>query len=97
MATIVTGKSKNRPRRKFALVFGTGQYSDGQNLPYAENDARKIAAVLQDIGFIIHENGPKLNYTYEQMRIILVQFEESIKEGDMIVFYYAGHGRQWEV
>ncbi|CAF1270071.1 unnamed protein product [Adineta steineri] len=92
MATLVIPDS----RRKLALVIGISNYENGRNLPNAINDAEAISSALASIGFIIHEGGPKLNPTYEEMCHALVAFECSIKMGDMVLFYYAGHGTQWE-
>jgi uncharacterized caspase-like protein len=97
MAATSIAHSINRPRRKLALVIGIGEYADGQHLPNAINDAKQMSSKLKSIGFIIEGDGPNLNLTRKEMRHVLVDFEESINQGDMIVFYFAGHGRQWEV
>ncbi|CAF1322133.1 unnamed protein product [Adineta steineri] len=83
-------------RRKLALVIGIGNYATATDLPNAINDAEAISSALKSIGFILHEGGPKLNPTCKEIRHALVDFEHSIEVGDMILFYYAGHGIQWE-
>jgi uncharacterized caspase-like protein len=97
MATKTTVDSTNGPRRKLALVIGIGDYEKGIQLPNAVNDARKMSAALESIGFVIYGNRPRINLKYKDMRRALVDFECSIKAGDMVLFYFAGHGRQWEV
>ncbi len=97
MATSVVVKDKNRPKRKLALVIGISKYEDGQDLPNAENDAKCIASALKDIGFHVHENQPMINATYKQLKHVIIDFEISIQKEDMVVFYFAGHGKQWEV
>ena len=97
MATKKPVGSTNGPRRKLALVIGIGDYEGGQNLSNAVNDAKKMSSALKKIGFVIDGDGPKLNLKYNEMRHALVDFEDSIKTGDMVLFYFAGHGRQWEV
>ncbi|CAF1341158.1 unnamed protein product [Adineta steineri] len=84
------------PQRKLALVIGISNYEKATDLPNAINDAEAISSALKSIGFVLHKGGPKLNPTYEEMRLALVAFECSIKTGDMVLFYYAGHGTQWE-
>lgn len=86
-----------RSRRKLALVIGISKYESGNTLTNPKNDAYDMASKLKSIGFILHENEPKLDLTCEEMELILVKFKHSINEGDMIVFYFAGHGLQWEV
>jgi len=81
--------------RKIALVIGNGEYTDGPALPNAIKDAKDVAAALKRIGFIIHER--KLNLSYRDMRMCLTDFECSVKKKDLVLFYFAGHGIQWEV
>ncbi|CAF0820235.1 unnamed protein product [Adineta steineri] len=82
--------------RKLALVIGISNYENGRNLPNAINDAEEISFELERIGFILHEGAPKLNPTCKEMHHALVDFVHSIKRGDMVLFYYAGHGIQWK-
>jgi uncharacterized caspase-like protein len=97
MATKTTVDSTNGPRPKVALVIGIGDYEKGKKLPNAINDAKEMSFALKRIGFVIHDDGPKLNLTYKEMGHALLDFQCSIKAGDMVLFYFAGHGRQWEV
>ncbi len=97
MATETTVNSINVPRRKLALVIGIDDYEGGQQLYNAVNDARKMSAVLESIGFVINGNRPKLNLKCKDMRRALRDFECLIEPRDMVLFYFAGHGRQWEV
>ncbi len=87
--------TSNNPKRRIALVIGNGDYADGQNLPNAIKDAKDVAAALKRISFIIHE--PKLNLNYRDMRMCLADFECSVENNDLVLFYFAGHGIQWEV
>ena len=81
--------------RKLALVIGIGEYADGNHLPNAINDAKDVTNALEQIGFDIDE--PKLNLTYQNMEHALTNFKYSLKTGDLVLFYFAGHGTQWEV
>ncbi|CAF1519271.1 unnamed protein product [Adineta ricciae] len=82
--------------RKIALVIGNGNYQEGVSLRNTNYDAIQMALALKKIGFLIHDNEPKLNLTYQQMRHTITNFECSLEEGDMVLFYFAGHGTQWE-
>jgi uncharacterized caspase-like protein len=97
MATSTTISSTDGRPRKLALVIGIGDYKKGKKLPNAVNDANEMSAALTRMGFLIHENGPKLNLKCREMRAVLLDFERSINAGDMVLFYFAGHGRQSEV
>lgn len=83
------------PHRKIALVIGIGDYASGKKLSSTINDARNISSKLDEMGFV--SDGPKLDLKYEKMVIELVTFKRSIKQGDIVIFYFAGHGIQWEV
>ena len=85
----------NSQRRKRALVIGISEYEKGPKLPNPVNDAKDMSNMLARIGFIIDE--PKLNLTKKDMRIVLAEFEDLIQPGDMVLFYFAGHGVQFEV
>ncbi|CAF2965342.1 unnamed protein product [Rotaria sp. Silwood2] len=93
MANRTTASASSGPRRKLALVLGIGEYEEGRKLPNAENDANDMSLVLEGIGFIVTK---KLHLTYTEMRHVLVDFDASIRSTDMVLFYFAGHGTQWE-
>ncbi|CAF4479941.1 unnamed protein product [Rotaria sp. Silwood2] len=90
-------EAKHQPetmsRRKIALVIGVGDYKYTKKLKNATNDANAMASVLQSIGFIVIK---KINPTHDEMETVLFKFKQSIHEGDMILFYFSGHGVQWE-
>jgi len=97
MATGTTISSTDGRPRKLALVIGISDYQEGKKLPNTVNDAKEMSTALERMGFLIHDNEPKLNLKYKEMRDILHAFADSIKARDMVLFYFAGHGRQWEV
>jgi uncharacterized caspase-like protein len=97
MATSTAISSTDGPRRKLALVIGIGDYKKGKKLSNAVNDANGMSAALDRMGFLIYGNEPKLNLKCKEMRAVLHDFEHSINAGDMVLLYFAGHGRQWEV
>ncbi|CAF3782102.1 unnamed protein product [Rotaria sp. Silwood1] len=95
MATGSRAGALSQPRRKLALVIGIDNYKSGKILKTAIKDACDMSSKLESIGFTT--NGPKLDLTCEQMEHAVVEFKHSIEEGDMALFYFAGHGMQWEV
>jgi uncharacterized caspase-like protein len=82
-------------RRKIALVIGIGDYASGKKLKNPENDALAVSNLLNRIGFITHQ--AKLNLEYQEMKIECTTFASHIENGDLVLFYFAGHGVQWEV
>ncbi|CAF1160928.1 unnamed protein product [Rotaria sordida] len=80
-------------RRKLALVIGIGNYEYCKKLQNAENDANSMASALQSIGFIVTK---KINLTHDEIETVLLNFKQSIRQGDMILFYFSGHGIQCE-
>ncbi|CAF4974478.1 unnamed protein product, partial [Rotaria sp. Silwood1] len=87
MATI------NVPRRKLALVIGIGKYDHCEELKNPENDANDMSSTLESIDFIVTK---KLGLKRAEMKHVIIDFEESIQSNDMVLFYFAGHGIQWE-
>ncbi|CAF4207359.1 unnamed protein product, partial [Rotaria sordida] len=85
--------TKNESRRKLALVIGIGKYEHCEELQNPENDANDMSSILESIGFIVTK---KLHLKRAEMQHVLIDFENSIEQGDMVLFYFAGHGVQWE-
>ena len=81
-------------RRKLALIVGISNYARQRCLPNAIHDANDMTKTLKDIGFKIHDNQLKLDLTCREMRHVLIDFEHLIKEGDLVLFYFARHGIQ---
>jgi len=81
--------------RKVALVIGIRECADGNDLLNAISNAQDMANALKQIDFRIDE--PKLNLTCRNIKHALIDFEDSFTSGDLVLFYFAGHGTQWEV
>ncbi|CAF1325591.1 unnamed protein product [Rotaria sp. Silwood1] len=86
--------AKSEARRKLALVIGIGKYEHCDELKNPENDANDMSSTLESIGFTVEK---RLHLKRVDMRHAIIDFEESIKPDDMVLFYFAGHGIQWEV
>ncbi|CAF1018010.1 unnamed protein product [Adineta ricciae] len=87
---------RNDSRRKLALIIGNGDYVMGRSLFNTTNDAKRMTNVLKHLGFVIHGGEPKLNVTFDEFAVTLTSFICSIGPNDLVLFYYSGHGIQWE-
>jgi uncharacterized caspase-like protein len=94
MATALAGDATEL-RRNLALVIGIGQYKNGKKLNSAKNDAYDMSYKLKSIGFIT--DGPNIDLTYQELKEALSKFKSSIQPGDIVLFYFAGHGTQCKV
>jgi hypothetical protein len=75
--------------KRLALVIGNSQYQQGTSLPNPVNDARSMRDMLKSLGFdvILVENQIK-----KQMDETIRQFGTKLKDYDVGLFFYAGHG-----
>jgi Flp pilus assembly protein TadD len=78
-------------RRRVALLVGNSRYSFGQPLKNALNDAEDMAAALKNCGF---EVTSKSDLSRESFNRLSEGFVSSLNEGDIALFFYAGHGIQ---
>jgi WD40 repeat protein len=76
---------------RVALVIGNSTYKDAP-LANPSNDARAMAAKLRELGFAVIE---KQNATRDDMARASREFGNRLKLGGIGVFYYAGHGVQF--
>lgn len=83
-----TGAMQAEPRT--ALIIGNGAYEQGplQNPP---NDAQAMAEALRECGFEVIE---RIDAGRREMLQAIRAFGDSLKQGGVGVFYYAGHGIQ---
>lgn len=87
-----------KDERRFALVIGNSTYPKSiGNLKNPKNDATDIAQELRDSHF---EVTLLTDATYGQIRAALMKFKEKLDAGNkdqtVGLFYYAGHGLQFE-
>ncbi|CAF3357818.1 unnamed protein product [Rotaria sp. Silwood2] len=94
MAAEATPDAAFGPRRRLALVIGINDYENYSKLTNPKNDAEKLSSLLQSIGFIIDSSSLAETYAYVNRKVLA--FELSIKPNDVVLFYFAGHGIQWE-
>lgn len=83
---------ENGERRKLALIIGNNEYQKCQLLNCV-NDAIDLSNELKRIGFIVIT---KTNLNYVDMERAMKDFVASIRSDDLVLFFFAGHGVQWE-
>jgi uncharacterized protein (TIGR02145 family) len=76
--------------KRIALVIGNGNYI-GSTLANPENDARAMAEILKKLGFDVDEYE---NLTQVDMKKAIDDFGLKLKDYDVGLFFYAGHGIQ---
>jgi uncharacterized caspase-like protein len=84
------GQSTPQQEKRLALVIGNGNYI-GSTLPNPENDARAMGEVLHQAGFEVMEFE---NLKQSQMKKAIDEFGMKLKNYDVGLFFYAGHGIQ---
>ncbi len=72
-----------------ALVIGQSDYKHLESLANPRNDARKIEALLSDLGF---ETDVAANRNTRQLRRALDGFIDDAEGSDVALIYYSGHG-----
>jgi len=75
---------------RVALVIGNASYS-ASPLLNPVNDARAISEALQSMGFQVTRLE---NATSKQMSDAAREFGDTLRKGDVGLFFYAGHGMQ---
>ncbi|CAF1469161.1 unnamed protein product [Adineta ricciae] len=81
-----------RPCRKIALVIGNADYEKNP-LRKPLNDAADMTKALKSIGF---QGGVFTDMNFGDMKECTKQFVQAIQHNDLVLFYFSGHGKQWE-
>lgn len=83
--------------RVFALMVGVSDYAEGINdLPFTDEDARKLAEVLHDEGSLNDASVVLTNAeaTVEGVRSAFARVAAQAGPDDMFLFFFSGHGSQ---
>ncbi len=73
-----------------ALVIGNAKYEAAVGpLRNTVNDAKAVAKTLRDLGFAVIE---KHDVTRDQLLKAVVEFRATLRDAEVGLFYYAGHG-----
>jgi formylglycine-generating enzyme required for sulfatase activity len=78
---------------RLALVIGNDRYQSTERLETARNDARDIAHALERFHFRVTV---RLDQDEKGMREAVRNFKASVHAGDQVVFYFSGHGAQFD-
>ncbi len=76
--------------KRVALVVGNSAYQNAPKLPNPANDAAAIADTLRAAKFDVVEAKHDLNIV--EMRRAFRDFSDKVRDADIAVVYYAGHG-----
>ena len=79
--------------RRLALVIGNNDYKNVAPLQNARQDAKAIAETLQGLGFTVTL---KQDLGLSAMKSTLREFKATVAGGDEVIFYFSGHGVQFE-
>lgn len=81
-------------QKRYALVVGNSNYKSQNILKNPLNDVRLLAGTLRDCGFEVDK---REDISRKDLLAAISQFHEKIKAGPCIaLFYYSGHGIQYE-
>ena len=79
--------------RKLALVIGINDYPDDDKLLCCVNDAIDVSTKLREIRFQVTQGTECDKNRFERL---IGEFAAKIQSQDLILFYFAGHGCQFE-
>jgi ABC-type amino acid transport substrate-binding protein len=78
---------------RVALVVGNGEYLNAPALPNPANDANDVSTMLAGLGFDVTTAIDVDSREFDQA---LAGFSSKVEGADVAVFYYAGHGLQFD-
>lgn len=80
------------PERRVALVIGNSSYRNAPVLPNTVNDARDMVVALRKVGFEVVDG---IDLDKRGMDAALTRFARLAQDADAAMFYFAGHGFQF--
>ncbi|HEX5998452.1 MAG TPA: caspase family protein, partial [Hyphomicrobiaceae bacterium] len=80
--------------KRVALVIGNGAYQNVSQLPNPGRDATAVEALLRRAGFAVVE--VRRDLTRVAMLGALRDFSEQVRDADIAVVFYAGHGMEMD-
>jgi formylglycine-generating enzyme required for sulfatase activity len=75
--------------RRLALIMGNRDYQNVSPLKNPVNDANDMAVALQQLGFSVSKY---LDTDFRAASAGVREFVDKIQPGDVVIFYYSGHG-----
>ena len=76
--------------KRVALVMGNSAYQNVNRLANPTNDSEAMSAMLKKAGFDVVELKRDLNVS--EMRRALRDFSDTVRDADVVIVYFAGHG-----
>src|ERR1700737_1190435 len=76
--------------KRVALVMGNSAYQNVNRLANPTNDSEAMSAMLKKAGFDVVELKRDLNVS--EMRRALRDFSDTVRDADVAIVYFAGHG-----
>lgn len=89
-ATTAIAQQEN-DRKRYAVVIGNQDYVSLPDLDNPHADAKIMADILDDAGFLVFE---EYDVTRTGFEILMKQVSQDIDVGSEVIFYFAGHGFQ---
>lgn len=80
-------------QKRVALVIGNAAYSGAGALNNTVNDAKAMATTLSKLGF---EVTSVIDGSYEDIKRAIYKYGTAIRDVDVSIFFYAGHGLEIE-
>ena len=93
LTLLALGLAPPAEAKRLALVVGNDSYKSVEPLHNARQDAKAVADVLKSVGFDVTL---KQDLTLAAMKAALREFKAKVSGGDEVVFYFSGHGVQFE-
>jgi tetratricopeptide (TPR) repeat protein len=88
-----SAKEEKKTDKRLALVIGNSDYSkSGTSLTNPRNDAKVMASTLRELGFDVIE---RYNLNVVRFKQVIDSFGLRLKDYDISLFYFAGHGIQY--
>ena len=78
--------------KRVALIIGNSAYKHAPALPNPANDAAAMSVLLRTAGFDVIEARQNLSVT--EIRRVLRDFTDNVRDADIAVVFYAGHGME---
>jgi uncharacterized caspase-like protein len=79
--------------KRVALVVGNGAYTHATRLNNPVNDAKDVTEALKRLGFEVVQGNDVSNEKFDDL---IQSFSSKLAGADIALFYYSGHGLQFE-
>lgn len=91
----VASTSQSQFKNVYGLIVGVSDYKYAKSLKYADNDADLMTKVIEHN--FPESKGKIIQLVNEQATEVAIksslwQINKNVKDGDLVIFYFAGHG-----